>query len=326
MPQTSDSSQLEQSPAPRGIEEVQSEGALHRSSAEEISNDVRSSHSVCAVVVTYNPGPDLISNLTLLSRQVEHIVIVDNGSSCEISNVQDAQEQFPCTIVRNETNLGVAAALNKGCRIAVSEHYAWIVTFDQDSKVTEGFIQGLLSDADRIDNLGMISPRYVDQRSMRDLPLPKASPGKLLTTLTSGSMFRTLTYINSGPFNEDLFIDCVDIEYCLRLRSMGLCIAESQSAVLLHSLGKISFHRILGRSLPTTNHSPSRRYYIARNRLYVFIRYPRERSWICQNGLATMLDMMMILLFEKEKLAKLRFMLKGVIDCLLGRMGQQVPL
>ncbi len=63
---------------------------------------------------------------------------------------------------------------------------------------------------------------------------------------------------------------------------------------------------------------------MTRNSLYLFFRYPRETSWIRHNCRATFMDIMKILLFEKQKLAKLRFMLKGVVDCLLGRMGQQL--
>jgi rhamnosyltransferase len=282
-------------------------------------------NSVCAVVVTFHPSPDLATNLDLLSRQVDHIVVVDNGSRVEtLSPLDSLKEQLCCTILRNATNLGIAAALNQGCHFAVEHDFAWIVTFDQDSTVTENFIQTLLVDATSAKDLGMISPRYVDRDSSKVMPLPKTSSGRLITTLTSGSLFRTETYLNAGPFNESLFIDCVDIEYCLRLRSMELSIVESEYAVLLHSLGKTTFHKILGKNLPTTNHSPFRRYYITRNSLYVSFKYPGETSWIRHNRLATLTDVLKILFFEKQKLTKFRFMLKGIVDCLLGRMGQQV--
>jgi rhamnosyltransferase len=294
-------------------------------SSSQAGADMLSEDSVCAVVVTFHPGPDLVTNLNLLSRQVEHIVVVDNGSGVEALSLLDSlKDQFRCTILCNGTNLGIAAALNRGCQFAVEHNFAWIVTFDQDSTVTENFIQALLLDAEQVKDLGMISPRYVDRRSNKAIPLPKTPSGRLITTLTSGSLLQTEAYIKAGPFNENLFIDCVDIEYCLRLRSMGRCIAESGNAVLLHSLGKTTFHKMFGRNLPVTNHSPTRRYYMTRNSLYVSCRYPRERSWIRHNSLNTFIDAMKILLFEKQKLAKLRFMIKGIVDCLRGRMGQQV--
>lgn len=277
------------------------------------------------MVVTFNPGPDFVLNLSLLNSQVEHIVIVDNGSSAATLRMLDSvQEQFHCTIIRNKTNLGIAAALNQGCQIAVQKDLAWIATFDQDSTITGDFIQALLLDAARVKNMGMISPVYVDRLSMKELRMPKTSTGTLMTTLTSGSILLTETYLRAGPFNESLFIDCVDTEYCLRLRSIGFSIVESENAILLHSQGRITFHKFLGKYLPTTNHSPSRRYYMIRNNLYVFFKYPRETSWIRYRSVDTFFEVVKILLFEKQKLSKFRFMFKGVLDCILGRMGQQI--
>jgi rhamnosyltransferase len=146
----------------------------------------------------------------------------------------------------------------------------------------------------------------------------------LITTLTSGSLFRTEVYLNAGPFDESLFIDCVDIEYCLRLRSMQLCIAEAEDAILVHSLGRTTVHKMLGKNLPVTNHSPLRRYYMTRNSLYVVLRYPRELSWIRHISVATFQDVIKILFFEKNKIAKLCSMIRGVVDCFLGRMGQRI--
>jgi rhamnosyltransferase len=298
---------------------------LERLPDRETSKGVIKSCSVCAVVVTFNPGSDFVSNLNLLNSQVEHIVIVDNGSSGATLRILDSvQEQLCCTILRNKTNLGIAAALNQGCQIAVQKDLAWIATFDQDSTVTGNFIQALLLDAARVKNMGMISPVYIDRFSMKEMRMPKTPAGTLMTTLTSGSILLTKTYLRAGPFNESLFIDCVDTEYCLRLRSIGFSIVESENAILLHSQGRITFHKFLGKCLPTTNHSPSRRYYMIRNNLYVFFRYPGETSWIRYRSVDTFFEIIKILLFEKQKFSKFRFMIKGVVDYLLGRMGQQV--
>ena len=300
-------------------------GGSYQNPAAEVRADVSRGYSVCAVVVTFHPGPDLAANLDLLSRQVDHIVVVDNGSSVETVSLLDLlEEQRSCTILRNGMNLGIAAALNHGCQHAVENGFAWIVTFDQDSAVTENFIQALLLDAGRVKDLGMISPRYVDRHSGKVIPLPKTRSGSLITTLTSGSLFRTEVYRNAGPFNESLFIDCVDIEYCLRLRSMQLCIAESAGAILVHSLGRTAVHKMLGKNLPVTNHSPWRRYYMTRNSLYVALRYPRELAWIRHISVATFQDVIKILFFEEQKVTKLRLMIKGTVDCLFGRMGQRI--
>jgi hypothetical protein len=141
----------------------------------EVSADVSKRRSVCAIVVTFHPGPDLATNLGLLSSQVDHIVVVDNGSNSveTLSVLNLLEEQLRCTFLQNGKNLGIAAALNRGCEQAVKKGFAWIVTFDQDSTVNENFIEALLLDAARVKDLGMISPRYVDRHSGKVIALPK---------------------------------------------------------------------------------------------------------------------------------------------------------
>ena len=47
-----------------------------------------------------------------------------------------------------------------------------------------------------------------------------------------------------GAFDESLFIDRVDTDFCLRARRKGMVIIQSP-AVLFHSLGRITYHEPL---------------------------------------------------------------------------------
>ena len=296
--------------------------------SESIMNDnSTSASSVCAVIVTYHPGADLLRNASLLDRQVGGIVIVDNASSGESAGrISELQNQIGCTVIRNERNLGVAAALNAGFLFAISQQFDWIVAFDQDSMIAEGFIQALLDAARSATEAGIICPTYMDPGLMTPMVMPKGPSGDLLTAMTSGSMFHRTTFQKAGPFDERLFIDSVDNEYCLRIRSMGLRIIQSERAILFHSLGKITFSRFLGKKLVATNHSAARRYYITRNRLYVLSQHPRDLSWIRFDVHEIFRELAAILLIERNKAAKLRMMIRGAIDCARGKWGPQVPL
>lgn len=283
--------------------------------------------SVCAIIVTYHPGPDLIHNVSLLSPQVDAIVVVDNASSgASLDRINELSRQSRCTVIRNERNLGMAAALNIGFRFAIERGYEWIVTFDQDSTVLEGFIEALLNTARISVGTAIVCPTYMDQVSHRVMQMPRTSSGELMTTMTSGSMMHRSTYERAGPFDERLYIDSVDNEYCLRVRSMGLRLLQSDGAVLLHSLGRLTVHRFLGTTLSTTNHSAARRYYITRNRLFVLSRYRRDLQWLRIELRAMLKDVLAIALFEQDRFAKFRSMTKAVVDCARGRWGAQVPL
>jgi len=283
--------------------------------------------SVCAVIVTYHPGADLLQNIALLSRQLGAIVVVDNGSFGESDDrINELQVQTACTIIRNERNLGIAAALNIGFRLAIQRQYEWIVKFDQDSTVGEGFIEAMLEAARNSTGAGLICPTYLDRTSKAIMHMPKGPSGDPLTAMTSGSMYHCSTFLTAGPFDERLFIDSVDNEYCLRIRSMGMRIIQCDRAVLIHSLGKITFRQFFGRKLVATNHSAARCYYITRNRLFVLSQHPGDLPWLRFNVHQIFRELAAIILVEKNKAAKIWMMFKGAIDCVRGKWGPQVPL
>jgi GT2 family glycosyltransferase len=58
--------------------------------------------NVTAVIVTYNPGEQLVQNLAKLQPQVTHIIIIDNGSS-ETSKAGLSTLDPAITILFNET-------------------------------------------------------------------------------------------------------------------------------------------------------------------------------------------------------------------------------
>ncbi len=92
---------------------------------------------------------------------------------------------------------------------------------------------------------------------------------------------------------------------------------------LLHRLGNIKSIQILGGKIRYTNHNYVRRYYITRNRLYViwhyFFSYP---LWCMKEIRGIFLDGIKIILFEKDKLKKVRSILMGVFDFARGRYGK----
>lgn len=107
---------------------------------------------------------------------------------------------------------------------------------------------------------------------------------------------------------------------------MGMHIARSDRAVLLHSLGNTSFRRFLGRKLVASNHTPARRYYMTRNRLFVLFHYARDWNWIRSDLYEIFRELLAILFVEKQKLAKIGYMMRGAFDFTRGKWGRQVPL
>ncbi len=121
----------------------------------------------------------------------------------------------------------------------------------------------------------------------------------------------------------NLFIDSVDTEYCLRIYSMRYKIKRIPSVILNHNLGDIKEYKILGVKFKPTNHNPIRRYYITRNRFYVWDKYNTlYPSFIKWEKMATVKELIKVILFEKDKLKKIQFSLNGYIDYKKNKSGK----
>jgi len=287
------------------------------------SNAIQRSQ-ICAVVVTYFPKAECEDNFAALAPQVGMVLVIDNGSSPEtLEFVATAARRVGATVVRLGSNLGIATALNAGLEIAREKGFRWLATFDQDSRCTPGMIEEMARVREcypQYERLAIISPSYVDRVqgfAVRQRRSEAAGEGWriLPTTMTSGNLVNVEIATAIGGFDDSLFIDYVDHEFCLRLRSHGYRVVEATHATLLHSLGTMQRRRFLFRLIATTNHPAVRRYYQSRNRLLIWRRYwRRELQWVAQDIRRFVFESLYILLYEQQASAKLSMIARGLRD------------
>lgn len=288
-----------------------------------------SNTKVCAVVVTFHPDGDVLSNLEQLRPQVQTLVVVDNGSlGGEVESLRDASGRIDFELIENGENLGIATALNIGIRYAQCVGAEWVLLFDQDSTVTPGFTEAMLHGfaSNRWGKqLAILVPRYVDKRLGSAIPGISVKDGGLEAAMTSGSLLPISIFRDHGLFEDALFIDGVDYEYSLRLRSRGLHIEEHGEAVLLHSPGAPRRHSFRGKYLfQTANYSPVRRYYQERNKVWVTRRYWSKFPFFCAKLFYfSVKDYFKILFAEDNKWEKLCACFYGVADGVRERMGRK---
>ena len=292
------------------------------------SSLTNSTRDVCAVVVTFNPGERLLGNITALRPQVQEVVVVDNGSA-NLGPIQRL-EQCGTKVFYNEENLGIAAALNIGMKYALKKGYTWIATFDQDSQPPLGFVKRLLEAYDAYpgrDRIAILSPVYRDEATgtvFQHGGQSSAPFQEIVSTMTSGNLVKADTLTKTGLFEEDLFIDYVDHEFCLRARKSGFGVLESRTAILGHNLGETEKYTKFGLTFHATNHSPLRRYYNARNRLVVYRRYlTTEPRWILKDIFGFLKEVGKIILVEENKREKLSAVGEGLWHGVTGKMGQR---
>lgn len=286
--------------------------------------------AVVGVVVTYNPDATLARNLAALREQVVEVVVVDNGTS-DFEAVRRACGETGCRLIRNERNLGIAAALNQGYAAAAQAGAEWLAMFDQDSLPPGGGVAALLRLADAHphgERIGVLAMTHEDRGTGRAYHAPsdvlEEGPGwrLLRTTITSGSLARCETLRRLGGFEERLFIDFVDHEFCLRIRRHDWLVVEAPDVVMTHSMGASRVHRFLGRRMVLTHHSAWRRYFMTRNQLEIYRRNLLFEPLWCARGFATLaLGTMVMLAVEDQAPAKLRAVLRACRDFALRRFG-----
>lgn len=293
-----------------------------------------STMSCCAIIVTFYPGADITKNIAALRDQVDKIIIVDNASGDGYKELWERlTQQFDVSIIYNQENLGIAAALNLGLKKAKNDGYQWAATFDQDSQATPDMIETMLQAYElypKNEKVVSLSPRYKDKNtgvirgnqlfsSMTEtLPYVEAQ-----TVMTSGNLLKLSVLDLVGYFNEGLFIDCVDYEYCLRCITQGYKILEVKDAVLVHGVGFPVQHKLLWRTVTANNHSTLRRYYVARNTVYIYKKFAfKQPIWVIKNACVFVKMIVIVVLFEANRKKKLSAIFRGLIDGLFGRLGK----
>lgn len=281
------------------------------------------SQKFAGMVVLYNPDQSVFDNIDSYINNLDQLYVIDNSESIDEQIVKKIKEKKRVKYIQYNTNLGIAAALNTGVHCALEKGYKWLFTFDQDSKASPTMIKNMidfLNDNDT-SNIGILSPfhSYNDYR-----PLPNNSRySDVLIVPTSGNLLNLNSYIRIGPFLEKLFIDYVDIEFCLRLHLHGYKIIQLNTAILLHKLGDLKKKRFLHRYIAVTNHNAERLYYRVRNRFYVIHKYKIKFPAYCIKVLKqTLGDVIKILMFENNKLSKFKMMLLGFIHFVTGKFGK----
>ena len=275
-----------------------------------------------AVVVLYHPGEEVVANIRTWNDQVAKVYAVDNSEPPDESLAVRLVALGNVICLPQRANLGIAAALNIGAESAIAEGFDYLLTMDQDSRAQPGMVETMLGCLKKTgsNTIGIIAP-FASVRS--EMAPQQGGISEELMVITSGNLLNLNSYKEIGRFDEKLFIDMVDIDYCLRLRIAGHKVIRCNDTLLYHELGNITAHTYRGRTNYVINHNSLRRYYMSRNRWYVINKYQAHFPEYCRSlKTAHRGEIKAIILFENDKLKKLWMTLKGYLDFRRGRFGR----
>ncbi|MEQ1438357.1 glycosyltransferase family 2 protein [Fontimonas sp. SYSU GA230001] len=298
------------------------------------------------VIVTYDPPAGLTERVRAVLRETARVVIVDNGSRTEPAlDTLDGTERTRVHLLKLGRNLGLAAALNRGIEAAAALGATTSLLLDHDSTPTPGMVGALLaarsSHADP-QSIAAVVPTIAYAHPDIRCRWPQSDAGQWLRfrfavaaqldrptpvdlAIGSGMLISIDVWRELGGFDEGLFIDLVDTDFCLRARSQGFEILATPDAVLDHRLGEVRKNRLLG-LIPVfpTHHSALRHYYISRNRILLAKRHARRfPNWLIYELLGAAKLIVKVAVFEQGRWRKLLSMCKGTWDGLRSQPSPQ---
>ncbi|MDF9443765.1 glycosyltransferase family 2 protein [Limosilactobacillus mucosae] len=262
-------------------------------------------------IVSYNPDIEILKkNIAAVNNQVSKIFVVDNGSG-NLKKIEKIIEQFNnVKLIINKQNKGIARALNQLSEAAIEAKYDWLLTLDQDSICPINFVNNLSNYLSIISNVGIVAPVIVD-RNVGVIGHNFSNKFKFVRTcITSGALINLKVWTQINGFDEKMFIDSVDFEYCYRVRKAGFKIIQVSSARLNHSIGNAKKCHFLLWKFNNMEHSAFRAYYIAQNNIY----YPKKHGLtlhLVRGNYRNLIYIFVVLLYEKDKKKKVLAILKG---------------
>lgn len=269
--------------------------------------------SIAIGIVTYQPDFGRLSDnlrAAIASTMADRVFIYDNHSdNCEaIRHLAGLDSR--CLLIENDENRGIAYALNALCRKAVEEGCDWLLTLDQDSVIPKGLLEEYARYTDQSD-LGIICPGIIDRNMGREYTRQTSGTEYISQCITAGNLVRLEAWQKSGGYSEELFIDGVDFDFCMKMREAGYRILRTNDVCLLQEVGHgrkipLPFHH----QMSVLNHPPQRLYYIARNYLYIGRRYHQRWHW----ALEVAKRMFIVACFEENRIEKLLAMIRGIKD------------
>lgn len=279
---------------------------------------------VTCVIVCFNAGKKLARIVSLILEQVNDVIIVDNDSNKETKLMLGSlMNEFPgrVTVIFNDKNYWFGKGMNIGIESAISKGAEYILQLNDDNYLSKNSVEIMLKCFETFSDkpIGIVSPRVLFDETppsslineIRDEPLI-ASAGMLIPS----EVFKKI-----GFYDEDLVIGYDDYDLSLRAIAHGYrCLAVSQ-ACLHASLGRMQVRRVLWKDFMVFHYSSLRRYYAARNGLFLLKRWKSSRELLSSVFLWERNSILGVILFEEKKLEKIYLTLLGYFDALRGKMG-----
>ena len=288
---------------------------------------------LAACVVLYNPDDTIFENILTYGNYVDKLIVVDNSLKKNNFLIDKLSEVFESKLIyiNNNDNLGIATALNQACDKAIELQFKWILTMDQDSSfVNFSHYKKCLEKVQNVNNVALLAAN-TDKEGYSNFDINECSCNyreDKFSVITSANIVNLEYFEEIGRFNDKLFIDMVDYDYCLRINIKKFKILYFPDVFVEHKLGEVHLRtNIFTRKKKyKTEHNAQRAYYISRNSLYLSKNYgkyfSKEFGMLHILNIVFIHDVTKILIYEIDKWNKLKAKFIGLYHFIINRYGK----
>ena len=282
---------------------------------------------VLCVVVVYRPEISLlIENIQGFIDDVKKVIVWQNSELAteDIYHLNSSFDNGKLILAGTGNNVGIPKALNYAADHMREFQCDYLLTMDQDSRWVNfhsyvSFVGN--GPKDKIYGPEVIANTDTNNKDKKNKHLSIKGTGFVIT---SGMLCHCDVLCKVGRFNETLFIDAVDEEYCYRARQKGIQSVQVHGAYLRQQFGESTIASFAGRKTIVPNYSPFRYYYIVRNHIYLLrssLPTKEEKRNIYINYVRA--PLIKCLLFENHKAEKLRAIVRGIFSGLTMKMVKE---
>ncbi len=234
---------------------------------------------ISLIIVNYNAGASLKACVLSVGSQCAQIIVVDNASTDDSLDIllRALPDSSNLKIIRNKFNLGFAKACNIGVKVSSGQFLLFLnpdCIFDADdiSRLTAvldkdaqaGMAGGVLVNPDRTEQQGGrravptpwrsfvrasglwrlagYFPRLFFDFHLHKKPLP-SKPIEVEAISGACMLVKRAAFDDVGPWDDNYFLHCEDLDWCMRFRQRGWKILFVPDAIVLHEKGACSRNR-----------------------------------------------------------------------------------
>lgn len=280
---------------------------------------MRTSVKRAGVVILYNPSTEIVGNINSYIDFLDKLFIVDNSGISHENILPSLKREI--IYIYNGNNLGIAVVLNNICKMAIKQCFNFILVMDQDAKflnpkTIQAYSQcfNQIKDLKSVAVISLMGGPQITEESFDKFYKEKYQYKETFLVPNAGAWINLDLYSRIGGFDEKLFIDGVDYDYCLKAIQIGYRIIKFVNLSLYRRPGRPQ--KFLNKIIAL--YSPERLYYLSRSHLYLWLKYYKKFPFIILQSIyfTFIYRLLANFIFTNEKNKTFNCIIKGFSDAL----------